>query len=783
LRRGNRLRYIRGFTDLKFSSHEAKPMNRRLATFLFSLAPFALIIPSAAGQTAAVRPQGAPQLLAEFVATPAVSGYENQLGKKISASLGKWHPTTDNLGDVTVTIGSGAPHRLIVTPIDEPGFVVSDVTPDGYLRVQRLPQFGLPSVYNELYTAQPLHVETRGGKWINGVVAGLSVHLQPFRIGAPDPGDLDNVYIDIGANSAAEVRQAGVDNLSPIALDRRLFDLGGEELAGVSVGDRFGAAALIDLLAQLDTSNLKGTLTVVFLVQQWSGARGLQRILATGRYDEMLYVGRMLPGGPVPGVENMRRAPRQEPGSGVLVGVEQTNGQLEGLASELQQLAEVNKIPLATDYSASVLPRSYLPPPKFPPKWAHIGIATAWPNTPAETISSADFVRLLNLLNLYFHAGRGKGLSVEQFGGFAISSGGRNKAVVPFSERPRDTEILAALTPVYGVSEHEHLVRDAVKKLLPPWAKPETDDAGNLILHVGAAPLSAKMPSILVVAHMDEIGYEVKSIANDGRLEVATVGGGEPDFFLGHPALVHSANGDHEAVMELPKGWEEPKFQWPRGRNVIDRVDVGARTPDEVAKLGIKVGDTITIPKAYRQLLGTRANGRSFDDRVGDTALISAAWALGGPLKGRNVTFVFSTGEEIGLDGAAAVAKRLAAEGQAPEYVFAVDTFVSSDSPLESKRFGDALVGKGFVIRAVDNSNIVRPDFVERVIKLARANQIPVQYGVTGGGNDGSAFVRYGSLDVALGWPLRYSHSPGEVIDTRDVGALARIITVISRSW
>ena len=58
-----------------------------------------------------------------------------------------------------------------------------------------------------------------------------------------------------------------------------------------------------------------------------------------------------------------------------------------------------------------------------------------------------------------------------------------------------------------------------------------------------------------------------------------------------------------------------------------------------------------------------------------------------------------------------------------------------------------------------------------------------MQYGVTSGGNDGSAFVRYGSLDVALGWPLRYSHSPAEVVDTRDVDALARIVAAVARAW
>jgi putative aminopeptidase FrvX len=133
--------------------------------------------------------------------------------------------------------------------------------------------------------------------------------------------------------------------------------------------------------------------------------------------------------------------------------------------------------------------------------------------------------------------------------------------------------------------------------------------------------------------------------------------------------------------------------------------------------------------------------------------------------------------------GAAKVAKRLADEGHVPDFVFAVDTFVSADSPIESQRFADTEIGKGFVIRAVDNSNIVPSNLVERLIKLARTNQIPVQYGATGGGNDGSAFVRYGSVDIALGWPLRYSHSPAEVIDTRDVDSLAHIITAISKSW
>jgi putative aminopeptidase len=718
-------------------------------------------------------------VLSRMVATPAVSGYEQELGKQISAQLAALHPTTDNLGDVIVKIGTGAPNRLVVTPIDEPGFVVSEITSDGYLRVQRLPQFGLPAIFNELYSAQPVKIGTVDGKWIDGVVAGLSVHLQGAHVNPPQAGDLENFYVDIGATSAAEVRKAGVDLLCPIAMNRRLMNLGGIENAGASIGDRFGAAALLEILAQIDPAKIKGTLTVAFVVQQRTGARGLQRILTDAHADQLVYVGRLLPGGAIPETPTMRRAPRRELGSGVLIGVEKTDAALAAFESELKKIADTKKIPFAADYSAGILPPSYLAVPGFPIAWAHIAIATAWPDTPAETIDSADYRNLTEFLNSYI-AGSTLKISNSATAGDSAYSTHKKLPVV---------EMLRELVQAYGVSEREKPVAESVERLLPEWAKPETDDAGNLILHLGTSPANSKTPSILVVAHVDEIGFAVKSIANDGRLEVVERGGGDMSFFQGHPAIVHTMIGvERDAVVDLPVGWDKRDFKWAddaqrdEATNVI-RVDVGARNPAEAAKLGISVGDTVTIPKQYRPLIGTRANGRSFDDRVGDTALIAAVWALGAPLKDRNVTFVWSTGEEEGLIGAGKVAKRLAAEGHIPDFVFAVDTFVSSDSPLESKRFADAKLGEGFVIRAVDNSNIARPDLVERVIKMARANTIPVQYGVTAGGNDGSAFVRYGSVDIPLGWPLRYSHSPAEVIDTRDVDALARIITAIAKSW
>jgi putative aminopeptidase FrvX len=711
----------------------------------------------------------------QFVQTPAIPGYEQQLSQVIAQRLAAYSPKLDGSGNVIVTVGSGSPNRLLVAPIDEPGYVISDITAQGYLRLQRLPQFGALPLFNELYSAQPVRIHTAQGKWMDGVIAGPSVHLQPGRQQPPDLNDIENMYVDIGATTSAQARSAGADVLSPLAINRRLYQMGFGKWTSPAIGDRFGAAALLELLRSVDAQKLRGRLTFAFVTQQWTGARGLQRLLDEVKPEEMIYVGRLTrgpaPPGP-PGVSKEMPQPTHKPGSGVLV-AEAPEQQESPLASELTQLARQNNIPLATDYSAPLLPRSYLPQPPLPARWAHLGIATAWASTPGEFLDAHDLAKLVTLLQTYLQG---------ESGPINIASAAPlpEPALPPRpTSAPSPEIILKYLIETYGVSDHEARVRETITRLLPAWAKPQTDGAGNLILH-----WAGQGPHIVVVAHQDEIGYQVRSILPDGRLELEDKGGGMPPFFLGHAAFVHSATGIRPGVLELPDGWEQPNFHWPpESRNATYRMDVGAANPQQVAELGIKTGDFVTIPKKFRRLLGTHANARSFDDRVGCTALVSAAWALGPRLNGRDVTFVWSTGEELGLVGAAAVAKSMAAEGRAPDYVFAVDTFVSSDSPLESTRFGDAKVGQGFVVRAVDNSNIMPRKLVEKLVAIARAQAIPVQYGVTGGGNDGAAFLRYGSTDIAMGWPLRYSHSPGEVVDTRDVDALARVVAVVAKGW
>src|SRR5690349_15333030 len=177
-----------------------------------------LTVPAASAQSAGGLQFVDVGRLAEI---PAVAGYEQELSSRIREQLKALAPKTDNLGNVFVTVGSGAPHRLLVTPIDEPGYIVSGITSDGFLRVQRLPQAPPNSVFDLLHVAQPVWVITRDGKRVPGVFAGLSVHLQSLRLNAPKMSDLDQAYVDIGAVNRQEVRATGVDTLDSVMLQRQ----------------------------------------------------------------------------------------------------------------------------------------------------------------------------------------------------------------------------------------------------------------------------------------------------------------------------------------------------------------------------------------------------------------------------------------------------------------------------------------------------------------------------------------------------------------------------------
>ncbi|MEO6066914.1 MAG: M20/M25/M40 family metallo-hydrolase [Gemmatimonadota bacterium] len=356
-------------------------------------------------------------------------------------------------------------------------------------------------------------------------------------------------------------------------------------------------------------------------------------------------------------------------------------------------------------------------------------------------------------------------------GSIAPGLSAQGRAVVGPISVAEAQEVVSKLVESYGVSGSEGPVRDVVRSMLPSWARPNVDSAGNLWVVAGLGA-----PKVVFIAHLDEIGFDVTAIRDDGTLDLRTRGGFIGSLYEAQPALIHLGATTIPAVFP-PR---DSIGATPRRSPGAIRADPGTGSRAATEALGVKVGSTLTMPKSYARLVGTRATGRSFDDRVGSAALVLAVRRIDPRALRHGVAFVWSTREEIGLEGAAAVADSLK---DGPAVVLAIDTFVSSDSPLELTNFALARLGLGPVARAVDNSSVTPPALVDSLVALARRRGIPFQTGATNGGNDGSTFAAYGVPDAAMGWPLRYSHSPAEVIDLKDLVGLARMVEAVANSW
>jgi putative aminopeptidase FrvX len=347
----------------------------------------------------------------------------------------------------------------------------------------------------------------------------------------------------------------------------------------------------------------------------------------------------------------------------------------------------------------------------------------------------------------------------------------------------RDTaevDLLKELVAVPGVSGREEQIREVIQMRLPRWARDASrvDAIGNLIVTVGSGE-----PSILYVAHMDEIGYWVTNIRGDGRIQVQTTGGFYDRQYEGRVVQIHTRGGPINGVVAIPSIHLQGPAPAPETRPFnVDSVvvDVGTESRDETVALGIELLDPITVPKDLTQLAGTRLAARSMDDRFGCAALLALARRIDPNAINGTLTIAWSVQEELGLQGARALASAMS-----PDVVVAIDTYVASDSAVENARLGNAKLGEGPVIRALDTSNVAPIARVRALMSLAERRQLRLRYGATGGGNDGSVFRTASSEVLPIGIPLRYSHSAVETIDTRDLAGLVDLLEAMVRdtSW
>ncbi|HEX9054006.1 MAG TPA: hypothetical protein VF830_03805 [Gemmatimonadales bacterium] len=258
----------------------------RLALSLLAAGPAKALPAQTAGATAA-------DLAVRLAGMTAVTGYEQRMVDTLLTLLPG--SERDRAGDAVLALGSGAPRRLAACPVDETGYAVGQVRPDGWLTLHRSPvRLRVPGpLFDQQLEGQRVTVFGRRGA-VPGVVAIRSIHLTRGRASIPnEPFTSDDGFVDIGAASARGVAALGVGVLSPVALAKRPHRYGSDRLAAPMAGRRAACAALLAAVRRMTAGRgtapapAPGTTVVAFVVEQQLEARGLLTVATTrGPFDE-----------------------------------------------------------------------------------------------------------------------------------------------------------------------------------------------------------------------------------------------------------------------------------------------------------------------------------------------------------------------------------------------------------------------------------------------------------------------------------------------------------------
>ncbi len=317
-------------------------------------------------------------------------------------------------------------------------------------------------------------------------------------------------------------------------------------------------------------------------------------------------------------------------------------------------------------------------------------------------------------------------------------------------------QTLKELIKVHGVSGREGAVAAVISDMIRPYVDElSTDALGNLIaLRKGVGKEKRKH---MLCAHMDEIGFIVTYIEENGFLRVSNIGGIRfiPSAYM--PVVFE--NGLHGVIM--PEEELEKKEDYKATRFYID---IGAKNKKDAEKR-VKIGDCAVIEPSFTRLVGGRIAARPIDDRIGCAILIDIAKKLGAIED--DVYFVFSVQEEVGCRGA-----KTAAFAIGPDDALVFDVTGTGDA-IGAKPMAIRL-GGGAAIKIKDSSVICDAEIVQRLGTLATEKKIPCQMEIlTYGGTDTSSIQMsgLGTRVGAISIPTRNIHTATEVIDMHDAEA------------
>jgi len=327
-------------------------------------------------------------------------------------------------------------------------------------------------------------------------------------------------------------------------------------------------------------------------------------------------------------------------------------------------------------------------------------------------------------------------------------------------------QLVNAPSPSGFEQQAQSVVRDYTGSFADEVA---TDVMGNVIAVVNPGG----KPRVMLAGHCDEIGFMVRYITDQGFIHFAPIGGVDAHLVPGQKVHVHTAKGPILGVV----GKKAIHLMEPEERKKVLRfheqwIDIGAADRKDAEKR-VSVGDPVTFATDFDRLNGNIAVARGFDDKMGSFVVVEAL-RLAAQKKLKAAVFAVSTvQEEIGARGA-----HTSAFAIDPDVAIAVDVTHATDYPdADKKRFGETKLGAGPVLHRGANMN---PIVTERLIAATKKARLAHQMiGVPGAsGTDAWAMqlVRGGVASSVVSVPLRYMHTPIEVLDLGDLEAAAKLL-------
>ena len=337
------------------------------------------------------------------------------------------------------------------------------------------------------------------------------------------------------------------------------------------------------------------------------------------------------------------------------------------------------------------------------------------------------------------------------------------------------SELVAAPSP----SGYEQPAQRLFRGYIESFASVESDVMGNVYGKVMGA--GENCPRVMLVGHSDEIGLQVKYLDDKGFIWFGAIGGVDPHLTPGLRVNIHGRNGVVAGVIgRKPIHLLEPKDRDAVVKLDAQYIDIGAVDRKEAEQL-VRVGDPVTFAVELQRLQGDRVTARGFDDKAGSfvVAEVLRQIAEAGIQLPVDLYGVSSVQEEVGLRGGTTSSYNVN-----PDIGICVEVDFASDQPdVERKHNGDVSVGKGPIIPRGANIN---PALFELLTRTAEEEGIPVQFtGIpraTGTDANVMQISRGGVATALVKIPLRYMHSPVEVLSLSDLdNAVKLIIAVLVR--